>query len=528
MVSGIGSYGGTTGVVKVGDQYWTSMLIAIPGNPCGSGSSGVSTDLILPRNTQFDASRSIRCFYLPRNASNTDQFVEVTGQTWSAFGSSGDVCPAQPSPSSYHQGAYNIGFRPLASGTQLEIFVPVTSSSTLDGSGGPDLFSWLTDATGVYANPGLSRVYANVFSSGGSDPFVYFSRTPSAVPFWKADADSAPADLRNRTEFFANFYVAQKAGNVSFAITRTDVSPAAAVVDSTNPAAGFEGAVPAGNDSVQVQATGLAAGPNGGYAPFAWDKPGQNGNPYPKGEWDTPMRITWTFTPSSGPAVTGFQDFTTLAGEDSDGDGVADINDACPTVKGTTADGCLPPAPPDPDGDGVYGSDDKCPDVAASGHIDGCPAPAGPGAPGPAPDAAPTPGLGTGTAPGGALPSPPTPAQLVATLPVKKNTRIRHAALRSGLKVKVACSADATAQLTLSVSGATVKSLGLKGRKATVARTSGRCTRAKGATLTLKVARKTLARIKRLRSPVPAVLALGLSAPGATAGSASVAVKLSQ
>lgn len=48
---------------------------------------------------------------------------------------------------------------------------------------------------------------------------------------------------------------------------------------------------------------------------------------------------------------------------DSDGDGLADAKDACPSTPASTADGCPPPAPvvqTDSDGDGVYDSQDEC------------------------------------------------------------------------------------------------------------------------------------------------------------------------
>ncbi len=51
--------------------------------------------------------------------------------------------------------------------------------------------------------------------------------------------------------------------------------------------------------------------------------------------------------------------------KDSDGDGIVDSKDKCPTVYGTI-DGC-----PDSDGDGVADNVDKCPEVA--GTVDGCP-----------------------------------------------------------------------------------------------------------------------------------------------------------
>lgn len=53
--------------------------------------------------------------------------------------------------------------------------------------------------------------------------------------------------------------------------------------------------------------------------------------------------------------------------KDSDGDGILDPSDACPTVKGVANEnpklnGCPPPAPPkDTDGDGILDKDDACP-----------------------------------------------------------------------------------------------------------------------------------------------------------------------
>ncbi len=54
---------------------------------------------------------------------------------------------------------------------------------------------------------------------------------------------------------------------------------------------------------------------------------------------------------------------------DTDGDGVPDNMDECPTVKGLAAfKGC-----PDTDGDGVPDKDDKCPDKIGSVENNGCP-----------------------------------------------------------------------------------------------------------------------------------------------------------
>lgn len=483
MVSAIGSYGGRPGTVKVGDQYWAQLLLAIPGNPCGPGSSGVVTDLILPKSTQIDTSRPIRCFFLSRGQP-TQNFEEVTGQSWQGLGQSGKICPAVTElvASGYTPGVLNIGYRLQASGTMLSIFVPVKSTGPLLGTGGPDKFSWVTHATGVYANPGLSEVWANVFNGvGGDTPFVYFARTPSAIPFWKADAPSSPQDLRNRVEFFANFYVAGKPGTVSFEIRRTDTNQL--VIDSTSPAAGFNGTVPAGNDLIQLNPAADARGPNGGYAPFAFDPPH---------EWNVPMTITWRFTPTTGAPVTGSQSFRTLSGPDADGDGVSDAADACPAVKGTGADGCLPPVP--------------------------TPAPAPPAAPAPNP----APGAAS-VAPGPLTTLSASPRALQATFRgVRKGTRWKASALRRGVRVAVTCTSDAAAKVTLSVEAKTGRRLGLK-RGAPLATASGRCTASRGGAVTLKVARRLAAKLRR---PVAATLNVSLTAPGAASGGAKLAVKV--
>jgi outer membrane protein OmpA-like peptidoglycan-associated protein len=69
---------------------------------------------------------------------------------------------------------------------------------------------------------------------------------------------------------------------------------------------------------------------------------------------------------------------------DTDGDGITDDKDACPTVKGVpsadpTKNGCPPPPPPpDRDGDGIPDAQDACPDTPGVANADpsknGCPA----------------------------------------------------------------------------------------------------------------------------------------------------------
>ena len=58
-----------------------------------------------------------------------------------------------------------------------------------------------------------------------------------------------------------------------------------------------------------------------------------------------------------------------LAIIDTDGDGVPDATDKCPTEKGTL-NGC-----PDSDNDGVADKDDKCPNVPGVARYNGCPVP---------------------------------------------------------------------------------------------------------------------------------------------------------
>ena len=57
--------------------------------------------------------------------------------------------------------------------------------------------------------------------------------------------------------------------------------------------------------------------------------------------------------------------------KDRDGDGVLDVDDKCPDVKGLASlQGC-----PDRDGDGIADGDDKCPDVPGLARYQGCPIP---------------------------------------------------------------------------------------------------------------------------------------------------------
>ena len=519
MVSGIAAYGGAPGggIPKVGDPYWTSFLISIPGNPCGPGSSSVQTELVLPPNTAVDTSRQIRCFGQPRNQ-NT--FVELTGGSWSAFGSSGPYCPTSAGPGFYNPGALSFGFRPLASGQLFQIFVPVKSTGPLVGIGASpaDGFRWLTNATGVYANPGLSTVWANVLPSGTpSGPFIYFTG-PAAIPFWDTSSGTPDAS-RNRVEFFANLSTSGFGGDFCFGIKRLDGKIPDTVTDCAfaRSAGGWTpDPVPAGGTGLfKVTATGSALGPNGGYAPFSFDKPTTPGNPL-TGEWDVPMRITWTFNYNDGSPkmVSNSADFRTLAGPDADGDGVPDASDACPAAKGTLPNGCLPGPEADPDKDGVYGAADLCPAVDGQGAANGCPG-------GVVPAAAPS------GQPPGALPATVTPS-VSGALAAKRGSLLGRAALGKGLSVRFTCSRDASARLKLLVSRKVAKGLKLKAKSQAVpiATGKGACKALTGGTAKLKLLPAAKRRVAHARKRFAATVQLVLSAPGSADATTLLPVKV--
>jgi hypothetical protein len=508
MVSGIASYGGAASIPAVGQSYYTSFLLSVPGNPCGTGSSAISTDVILPPGTSIDTSKPIRCFGVPRNQT---AWQELTNATWSFLGSSGRYCPTGASPSALHGGAYNIGFRPIANGQLFQIFVPVKSSQALIGAAGNPVheFRWLTDSTGVYSNPGQSYVWANVLnqSSGSNGPFVYFANQ-AAAPFWKADASAGPPDTRNRVELWANLYTAGYPGTFCYAIHRL---PELSLRGTCALDPGFNPNVPSGLGLAQVIPDPSATGPTGGYAPLYFDGPTSGDS-----EWDRDMRITWTFTPSgpgAPPAVSQSATFHTLAGPDSDGDGVADIHDSCPSTKGTESNGCQPALVPDPDGDGVFGAEDKCPSTNGNGSLNGCPGGVIPAA---------TNTGGTTIQSGGKI-----PVGISGGLGVKKGGKLSRKALLKGLKVKVTCSQDSTASLALAITKGTAKKLKIKTKKTvTIASGRGACKAAGGGSVKLALSGKYKGKVRKAKKTFPALLGLKLSGGGANAAKAPLAVKV--
>ena len=107
-----------------------------------------------------------------------------------------------------------------------------------------------------------------------------------------------------------------------------------------------------------------------------WFKPGYR---EPRAEKVADVPPPPTVPDSDGDGIDDLQDqCPTIAGTaqfngcpDSDGDGISDKEDACPLVAGLSQfNGC-----PDSDGDGISDKDDKCPYVAGTADRQGCPVP---------------------------------------------------------------------------------------------------------------------------------------------------------
>lgn len=539
MTSAIGGYGGTQSVVGVNDQYWASLLVSTPGNPCGSGSAGLQTDVFLPPGTTVDTTRPVRCFYLQRNSNDvTNGWIDGTNETWAMQGvGSGRICPAGVGASTLAPGGSQIGFRPVPSGMMLKIFVPLKSSQALSGGAG-QVIDWLIGSTAAFETPGLSRTAAYVFSgiSGGTggNPSVFFSQQPAAKPYWVDGVSNAQA---NRVELWVNAYTAGKPGYLSYEIRRTDTN--ALVWDSASAGAAWNGNVAAGNSIIQLIPAGEAKGPNGGYSPVYFDPPGTPSNP--GGEWGVPMRITWTFTPSPGhgSATSASTTFTSLPGPDKDGDGVPDASDVCPNVKGNGANGCAVVVEnPSDDGDldGVPRSADKCPTVQAPGTPDGCPAtpvteqpPVGGGG---GAGGGQAPGSGDGAGAGSTAPATGTGPAAAPTPTVGLTTKAKAKLVKSklvgkrGLALKVQCTPGAAVTVSLTATKATAKLLKLKTNPLPVL-ASGQATCAGGETSVALTVPKTLAsKLKKARVALPATLGASATNGGGTAKAGPVGVRV--
>src|SRR5688572_20149781 len=187
MVQGFVSYGGLPDVPQVGQSYYASIFVSIPGNPCGSGSSVVSTEFYLPPGTDFDfaGGKKIECWGYPRSGGRE----YLTNSNWNFLGSTGRYCPAGPT-TGRRSGFYNLGYRPLANGQMFEIVVPVKSSQKLIGASAPGnshTFLSEIESTGVYANPMAPDVWANVIDTADNVPRITLAE-PATKSRWESPA----------------------------------------------------------------------------------------------------------------------------------------------------------------------------------------------------------------------------------------------------------------------------------------------------------------------------------------------------
>lgn len=466
MVNGFSGYGGAPGggVVRIGDKYWATITIGIPGNQCPNGSDIVVTDLVLPPGTSYDGTRQIRCFSTTR-FSNT--WYESTNENWDmrpiGINAYGRTCPTGPTAAFSGSG---IGFdgRGLANGQKFEMFVPVVSTQALTGSN----FTWVVTPLASYGNF-QSNASAYVFASGPSSPYLYYARTPSVVPYWNK---SAPAGQENMAEVFVNLYSNFQPGNLCYKLYAGASAAGSPVLNC----AGFNPTITSASDS--WYATG--PGPNGGAIPFYFDYPSDYGQTF---------TIQWTFTPSSGPAVTSQPiTFKALSGPDEDGDGVPnDGTDQCPTQASTNPDGCPTPlASIDPDGDGLVGAKDKCPTLAQIGSADGCP---------------------TLTAGFGKLP------------------KFKRSKLGKGVNFPVTCSLGTPVKADLTVTKSVAKKLKLKVKKGaktvSIGGAKGNCVAASGAKLKLKLTSKAKKPVAKSKKSISATLTLNFTPAGGVAPQAA-------
>ncbi len=465
MVMAFSGYGGKPGTVRVGDDYWAMVHLAVTGNPCPHGSDIIAIDLALPPGTSIDGTRQIRCFSTPRLS---DDYYESTNETWdmrpigvNAYGRS---CPTGLTPSATGHGV-GLDFRGLASGQNFVMYVPVRSTQQLVGMGSSDhRFVWLVKPFLAYDYFGTES-WANIFPAGPSNPYIYFTRDPSVVPFWDA---GAPAGQQNRAELFANLYSNFETGTFCYRLYAGPSASGVPILDC----AGFNGTINATSDSWFT----IGNGPNGSAVPFYFDPP----------EYGQTFTVQWYFDRDVGSTIESAPiTFRALSGPDDDADGVAnDGTDQCPTEAGGPPRGC-PTAKlqvSDPDGDGVIGGLDNCPSFAAIGAADGCP---------------------KLTAGFGKLP------------------KFKRSSLRKGLKFPVTCSLDAPASASLAVTRSNAKKLKLKVKKGaksvTLASAKGTCRAGASTKLKLKLTSKAKTALKKYKKSVKATLTVSFKPAGGVA-----------
>lgn len=454
-------YGGTDGSVRVGDQYWAMIHLAVTGNPCPKGSDIIAIDLAMPPGTSFDATRPIRCFSTNRHSTD---YYESTNQTWDmrpiGINAYGRTCPTGLTPSATGHGV-GLDFRGLANGQNFLMYVPVKSAQPLIGMGNGDhRFVWLVSPSLAYDYFGTTT-WANVFSTSTTTPYVFYTRDPSVVPYWD---NSAPAGEENRVKIFASVFTGYKAGDFCLYVHH-----------GTNVGGGlFDSActtLPNSPDSFYLYSDDPNDGVKISFDPVDYGKP---------------FTVQWKFTPTGGGGTYTSDPltFTTLSGPDQDQDGVAnDGTDLCPTAHGNPPNGCPPPmSSADSDGDGVPNTRDACPNVGQFGAANGCP---------------------TLTAGLGKLPS------------------LKRGKLAKGVSFPVTCSLDTPVSAKLTVKKSVAKKLKLKVKKGaksvTIATAKGNCTAKSGAKLKLKLSSKAKKPVSRSKKSISASLSVTFTPAGGVA-----------
>ena len=151
-------YYGTADVTwpRVGDVYYARFYMGVLGNECAGGIAPI-IELGLPPGTSIWTSQNypVYCYY-----------TNLQGQT-------SEVTPAQGCPQTVSSGIY--GYRipwphALATGTFLDIRVPLVSSQALSGAGlwgylSPTLGYWVSASQGVFVAPN-DLIHYGGFESG--------------------------------------------------------------------------------------------------------------------------------------------------------------------------------------------------------------------------------------------------------------------------------------------------------------------------------------------------------------------------
>lgn len=470
-------YGGTAGSVRVGDQYWAMIHLAVTGNPCPKGSDIISIDLAMPPGTSFDATRPIRCFSTPMHSTD---YYESTNEGWDmrpiGINAYGRTCPNGLTPSATGHGV-GLDYRGLASGQNFLMYVPVKSTQALVGMGNSDhRFVWLVNPSLAYNYFG-TQTWANVFPGTATSPYIYFTREPSVVPYWSS---TQPAGQQNLVEMFANVFTDFQPGTFCYNLYEGSTATGSPVLSCAN----FNGSVDGTSDIWFAKGTGT---PNGGAVSFYMDPP----------DYGKIFTLQWYFDPS-GPGPTIYStpiSFKALSGPDDDADGIAnDGTDQCPSDKGEAPNGCPKSiaAAADPDGDGLAGAKDKCPALTMIGSADGCP---------------------TLTAGFGKLP------------------KLKRSKLVKGVSFPVTCSLDSPTKADLVVKSSVAKKLKLKVKKGaktvSIGSAKGTCRASGGAKLKLKLSSKAKKAVTKSKKSIKATINLTFTpGGGVTPASTSKSVTL--